>query len=438
MNKLSAGIRCLIFTVAILFGGVALSTAEEFRLKNDVTVVYEYIPHTQIVSVQAWIKTGSVNEDSGNNGISHFLEHILFKGTKNFAPDEIDKIVESSGGLMNAGTSKDYTTYYVTLPAYNAEVAFKVISDMVFNASFIPEEIEKEKPVVIQEIQRMFDNPTYDMWRDAINLLFTGTPYSMEIIGTEENVNAFAQKTLLEYYRTHYHPQNTTLVIVGDLAFNEAQKLADKYFSVASSAKAAKGYDKVWKPAIKTSVVKTYQRDVAQDYILLAYQLNATAKDAPVYEVLSEILSGGEYSLLNQDLKYDMGVVTAVSAGKILSKNAGGYIVHMVTNPGDADKAVAALKTSLMKLTNGTLSDNELQKAKNRLKSRTVFQKEKASSEAGEIGYSYTLGLKDYYHTYLKRIDAVTMKDVVASAGVIFSSPSIQYSTVPEMAKTAP
>lgn len=413
-----------------------MGIAEEFHLNNGVTVVYEYIPHTQITSVQAWIKTGAVNEDRRNNGISHFLEHILFKGTKNFAPDEIDSIVESNGGIMNAGTSKDYTTYYVTLPSDHAEVAFKVISDMVFNASFIPDEIEKEKPVVIQEIQRKFDNPTYDMWRDAMKTMFADTPYAMEVIGTEENVNSFSRQTLLEYYRTHYHPNNTTLVIVGDMQFAEAKNLAQKYFSVVSAAKATKGYDKAWNLSIKSPVTQVYKREVAQDYILIAYQVNATAKDAPVYEVLTEILSGGEYSLLNRELKYEKGVVTAVSAGEILSRNAGGYIVHMLTNPGDTDKAVAALKTSLLKLTKGALTEEELQKAKNRLNSRTVFQKEKASSEASEIGYSYTLGLKDYYHTYLNRINAVTVKDV-AAAGALFSQPYIQYSTVPQESKNS-
>ncbi len=408
-----------------------MGATSEFQLKNGVTVVYEYIPHTQIVSVQAWLKTGSVNENEQNNGISHFLEHILFKGTKNFMPDEIDSVAESHGGIINAGTSKDYTTYYITLPSEHADVGSKIISDMVFNASFIADEIEKEKPVVVQEIQRKFDNPTYDMWTDAMSILFAGTPYEMEIIGTAENVNSFTRDMLVQYYKSHYHPHNTTLVVVGDIDEKTVRSLAEKYFNVSSSVKAAKGYAATWKPTMDKLVTKQYTRDVSQDYVLIAYQVDAVAADAPVYEVLTEVLSGGEYSILSQDLKYDKGLVTAVSSGELLSKSAGAYFFYLVTNPGDVDKAVKALDASLAKVTSGGISPQELQKAKNRLKSRTVFQKEKSSSEASEIGYSYTLGLKNYYNTYLDRIDSVSATDVANVLKSMLKRARLQSVTIP-------
>ncbi|MDR2884667.1 MAG: insulinase family protein [Deferribacteraceae bacterium] len=424
-------LRYAVYVCLFLYGGVALGETVEFQLKNGVTGVHKFTPHTQITTVQAWIKTGSVNEDSKNNGISHFLEHILFKGTKNFKPDEIDNVVESHGGVMNAGTSKDYTTYYITLPVEHAEVAFKVISDMVFNALFLAAEIEKEKPVVVQEIQRKFDNPTYDMWREAVALLYDKTPYTMEVIGTEDNVNSFTTESLRKYYDTYYHPQNVTLVVAGDISEKETKALAEKYFNVKTTAKAGKGYDGKWTPSIKKSSSKSYERDVAQDYVLLGYQVNATAEDAPVYDVLTEILSGGEYSYLNKELKYDRELVTAVSAGDMLSKNAGGYLVHMITNPDDSDEAVKAFDEVIAKFTDKGLSASDLQKAKNRLKSRVVFQQERAYSDASEIGYSYTIDQKDYYNRYINSIDAITMKDVLSTAKAIFTAPHITYKTVP-------
>ena len=410
-----------------------LLSGEEFKLNNGVTVVYEHTPHTQIATVQAWIKTGSANESAENNGISHFLEHILFKGTENYKPDEIDAIVDAAGGQMNAGTSKDYTMYYVTLPVEHAGVAFSVISDMVFKASFIPEEIEKEKPVVVQEIQRKYDNPTYEMWRDAMAEMYESTPYAMEIIGTEENVNSFTSEMLKDYYSSHYHPKNTTLVVVGDISKAQAKELAEKYFAGLSKIEPAEGYTGKWapKPLPVKNKAKVYNKEVAQDYVLSAYRLPATAVDAPVYEVLTEILSGGEYSLLNKELKYDKGAVTAVSAGDMLSKNAGLFIVHMVTNPGDSEMALKALEAALDVVISGKTDNKELEKAKNRLKSRTVFMKERASSLASEIGYSYTLDIKDYYHTYTSRIDKITAEDV-KTAALVFKEPAAVYITVPE------
>ncbi|MCA1927886.1 MAG: insulinase family protein, partial [Calditerrivibrio sp.] len=134
--------------------------AEEFRLDNGIKVVYNRIPNIKITSVQVWMDTGSRNETKEINGISHFLEHMVFKGTEKFGPDEIDLMVEANGGQMNAATSKDYTFYYITIPTENVEIAFDAISQMVFDAKFIEEEIEKEKPVVLEEIKRKYDDPT--------------------------------------------------------------------------------------------------------------------------------------------------------------------------------------------------------------------------------------------------------------------------------------
>jgi predicted Zn-dependent peptidase len=408
-----------------------LADSAEFKLDNGVTVVYEYIPSTKIVSVQAWIKTGSVNEDEKLNGISHFLEHILFKGTKNFKPDEIDVVVESAGGVMNAGTSKDFTSYYITLPEETAETAFKVISDMIFAASFIPDEIEKEKPVVLQEIERKFDNPTYQMFMDAIEVLAADTPYRREVIGTAENVRSFTPEMLRKYYESHYHPQNTTLVVAGDITLERVKTLSKKYFNVKSRVKPSGGYDREWKTTFVSSAEREYKQEIAQDYVLVGYQLPASAKDAPVYEVLSEILSGGEYSLLNRDLR-DKGLVTAAYSFEILNKRAGSYIIDIAANPNESGKALSALDKTLQKMSSGKVTEKELERAKNRLKSNVIFRKEKAGRTASEIGYSYTLDLGDYHRKYISLIDNITLKDIADTSKAIFSSPRIVYKTLPK------
>lgn len=408
-----------------------MGNAYEYQLNNGLTVVYEHIPHTQLVTVQAWIKTGSANEDSQNNGISHFLEHILFKGTENFSPNEIDEVVEAHGGIMNAGTSKDYTNYYITLPAEHALIAFKVISDMVFNASFIPDEIEKEKPVVLQEIQRKYSNPLYDMRKEMYTKLFKNTPYEMEVIGTAENVNSFDSKILREYYKSNYHPQNITLVVVGDIDQSLVNKLAQNFFSQENKSKPAQINRYEWKTFVKDNSTEIFKRDVAQEYVLIGYQVNATAKDAPAYEVLTEILSGGEYTILNKVLKYEKNIVTSVYASEILSKNCGAYIIHMLIAPEDRQKAVSELNNTLKAFYSNPVSESELEKAKNRLISRTVFRQEKTSQEANEIGYSYTLDLKDYYNTYNSKINAVTAEEIKKVAEEIFLSPAITHITTP-------
>jgi zinc protease len=163
----------------------------------------------------------------------------------------------------------------------------------------------------------------------------------------------------------------------------------------------------------------------------VGYQVPASAKDAPVYELITEILSGGEYSLLNIDLR-DKGLATAAYSFEMLNKRAGAYIIDMSTNPNESGKALAALDNTLRKLTEGKISPRELAGAKNRLKSSVIFRKERSSRLASEIGYSYTLDLGDYHREYISLIDKVTLKDITDVSKLIFSSPRIIYKTVPK------
>lgn len=181
-----------------------MSAPIETKLDNGLTVLYEKVPGVKVVSVQCWIKTGSVNENDKLSGISHFLEHMLFNGTKKFKSGEIDEYLDAKGGYNNAFTSLDVTNYYVTIPADEAEAAYEVVSDMVFNALLLQSEIDREKPVVLQEINRKYDDPSYKMWQDLQASLFEGTPYARQVIGSSETVSAFTRQEIVDYIITAF------------------------------------------------------------------------------------------------------------------------------------------------------------------------------------------------------------------------------------------
>ncbi len=266
INKLLLVVLMVIFT-----GGNVLAQQTE-KLDNGLTLIYKQIPNVKVVSVQTWIKTGSVNETERESGISHFLEHLVFKGTKKYKPGDIDTVVESNGGVLNAATSKDYTFYYVTSPSHKAEVAFDTISEMVFNAEFITEEIEKEKPVVVQEIKRKYDRPTSEMWEEFSAIMFQGgTPYEREVIGTEEHVNSFTREMLVDYYNRYYHPENMTLVVVGDIEYDVVKKLAGTYFNQKRDVKAGEIYDKNGRLELKENIEKVIKKDLAQEYGVISF-----------------------------------------------------------------------------------------------------------------------------------------------------------------------
>ncbi|MGA1861387.1 pitrilysin family protein [Deferribacter thermophilus] len=421
-----------LMIILLCFGGVALATTE-FKLKNGVNVVFKQVDGVKIVSVQLWMKTGSRNENEKNNGIAHFLEHMVFKGTEKYKPSQIDEIVESNGGQMNAATSKDYTFYYITIPSKNAEVAFDVISEMVFKAKFLPEEIEKEKPVVIQEIKRKYDSPTYDMWVELSKNLYKNTTYAMEVIGTEDNIKSFTRETLFNYYNHFYHPENMTLVVVGDLSEAEVKKLAEKYFNKTKEVKSGK--QNVFKPTIlQKDIEKTFYKNVNQAYVAISYKAFPLTSDK-IYaaEVLTEILSGGEFSLLNQKLKYEKPLVTSVFGGYMGLRYDGSFTFYFTSAPDKQDEAEKELFSLINELKDGNLlTKNDIEKAKNRLISQFLFQHEKVSSEANDIGYSYTHDIKNYYKDYEKNIENVSLEDVKSLANSIFNGHYVLVKTLPK------
>jgi predicted Zn-dependent peptidase len=411
--------------------GVSLFAAEEFKLDNGVKVVYEKIPNIKITSVQVWMNTGSRNETQQVNGISHFLEHMVFKGTKKYGPDEIDQIVESNGGQMNAATSKDYTFYFVTIPTDKVEVAFDTISEMVFNAKFIKEEIEKEKPVVIEEIKRKYDDPTYDMWTFLAETMFEGTPYAMEIIGTEKNVKSFTREQLIHYYNKYYHPENMTLVIVGDIEKEKAYELANKYFTVKREVPRGAQLQ-FQKRRLDSEITQVYQKNVNQVYSMVAYEApELNEMDIYSLDLIDELLSGGESSILNKKLKNEMGLVNSIFGGYSGLKYGGVFLVFYTTEPGRHYTVDKELYRILSDLVAGNIDDTAFEAAKNRLKSSTIFKREKASSEAEDIGYSYTLGLENYYKNYTVNIDKVTKADVIKTLQSILTGPALIIRTVP-------
>lgn len=426
-------IRTFLLAVLTLIvtGGTVLAQQTD-KLDNGLTLIYKQIPNVKVASVQVWIKTGSVNETKNESGISHFLEHLVFKGTDKYAPGEIDSLVESSGGVMNAATSKDYTFYYITAPSHKAEVAFDTISEMVFRAKFITEEIEKEKPVVVQEIKRKYDRPTAKMWEQFAEVMFDGSPYSREVIGTEETVTSFSRDMIVDYYNRYYHPENMTLVVVGDIPFEKVEKMAEKYFSQKSPVSAGKIYNTEKTVSFEESFQKVIKKDIAQEYGIISFPAGGLLySDVYAMEVLSEVLSGGEFSVLNMRMKYDKQLANSINGGYYGVRKMGTFVFTYNAQPEKSED----IKNEIIK-TIGDLDDiltvEAIEKAKNRLKSQSVFQREKSSSEANDIGYSYTVGRPDYYHEFLDNMSKVDKKSILAAVKDVFNKKYVWLRTIPD------
>ena len=401
-----------------------MSAPVEHKLSNGVTVLYEKVPGVKVVSVQCWIKTGSVNENDKLSGISHFLEHMLFNGTKKFKPGEIDEYLDAKGGYNNAFTSLDVTNYYVTIPTDEVEAAYEVVSDMVFNALLLQSEIDREKPVVLQEINRKYDDPSYKMWQDLQATLFEGTPYSRQVIGSSKTVSEFTREEIVDYYNRFYHPENMTLVVVGDIEQEKAIELAGKYFNQTRSVPVGTRYQGENPVTFKSPVNKSFTADVNVDYAVFAYPTGKQDINT-VYaeEVFGEILSGGEYSLLNEVIKNQNKTAIYVTDIGLFNHYNGLFGAMAVVPKGNGEKFKNEAVAIINDIAQGKLDEKRLEKAKNRLKSKNIFDEENVSSLAQNIGYAYVLDFKDYHLNYEKGIDAVTLSDVAMAAKRMTAGP---------------
>ncbi len=401
-----------------------MSAPIETKLDNGVTVLYEKVPGVKVVSVQCWIKTGSVNENDKLSGISHFLEHMLFNGTKKFKPGEIDEYLDAKGGYNNAFTSLDVTNYYVTIPTDEAEAAYEVVSDMVFNALLLQSEIDREKPVVLQEINRKYDDPSYKMWQDLQAALFEGTPYARQVIGSSETVSAFTRQEIVDYYNRFYHPHNMTLVIVGDIEEKQALDLAAKYFNQTRDVPAGKLYKGENQITFTKSIDKNFKADVNVDYAVFSFPTGAQDINT-VYaeEVFAEVLSGGEYSLLNEIIKNKNNTAIYVTDIGLFNHYNGLFGAMAVVPRGNGEKFRNEAMEIINNIASGNIEESRIEKAKNRLKSKNIFEEENVSSLAQNIGYAYVLDFKDYHLNYENGIDKVTKDDIVAAANKMTSGP---------------
>ncbi len=422
-NTFRAVIITALFLIFI-FSENVMSAPIETKLDNGVTVLYEKVPGVKVVSVQCWIKTGSVNENDKLSGISHFLEHMLFNGTKKFKPGEIDEYLDAKGGYNNAFTSLDVTNYYVTIPTDEAEAAYEVVSDMVFNALLLQSEIDREKPVVLQEINRKYDDPSYKMWQDLQAALFEGTPYARQVIGSSETVSAFTRQEIVDYYNRFYHPHNMTLVIVGDIEEKQALDLAAKYFNQTRDVPAGKLYKGENQITFTKSIDKNFKADVNVDYAVFSFPTGAQDINT-VYaeEVFAEVLSGGEYSLLNEIIKNKNNTAIYVTDIGLFNHYNGLFGAMAVVPRGNGEKFRNEAMEIINNIASGNIEESRIEKAKNRLKSKNIFEEENVSSLAQNIGYAYVLDFKDYHLNYENGIDKVTKDDIVAAANKMTSGP---------------
>ncbi len=388
-----------------------------FTLENGLTVLLVPKPGTGITAVDIWVNVGSLNETREISGISHFFEHMLFKGTEK-RPGGIDKEVEALGGRTNAATSYDFTHYYIILPSEHAELALDIIADITQNASFPEEEIAREKEVVLREQQQRSDDPTSFAFFTMRQDFYTVHPYKLPIIGFADSLEKLTREDFLNWMKTYYVPNNMTLVVAGDIEREKTlQIVKEKFGAMPRKEIPAQTYPK--EPARAQKTVKEIRRDVSQGYLIFAWPGPSIKEPQDVYamDVLITALSEGRSSRFYKKLKKERGLVTTIDASYFTQKEPGIFNIYAEFPYENRVAVEQAILSELKEILDGKLSAEEIERAKRVLLAREALQAETAAGFAGTLGfYSVVAGDYQFALTYPQKIRAVTVEDVLAVA----------------------
>ena len=419
MKKILCALTILTVSMNLTFAleeGMSYTT-----LPSGQKVVIKEVKDNNIVKIDTWINTGSINEDEKTNGISHFLEHLFFKGTEKTPAGAMDKILDSKGAIVNAATSKDFTHYYIQIPSKDFDLALDLHADMLQNPLIPRKELERERPVVIEEISKTKDSPTNRLFDNVYKILYekSNHPYARNVIGTKEIIQNVTREEILDYYKRFYTPDAFTTVIVGDVDKDVAlQKVANAFNKPTAKQKQEKiKYPKI-KPLEKKEALEETM-DINKTHMMIAFLAPkfSDSKDCYALDVLSTILSSGKSSILNQNLKEKKELVLSISSGNYSQKDSGIFYVYATLDPAKQKAVEENIISELNKIQKGEFDENSIKKAKNIIKTDTYYSRESISNISEDLGYDFTfIADENFYDNYLKNIDKVTKEDIIKAA----------------------
>ena len=405
---------------------------EVYERDNRHTIVLAH-KEGAMVNVSTWVKTGSINEDDKNNGISHFLEHLMFKGTHKHKAGEFDKILEAKGAIVNAATWKDYTFYYVTLPKgegnKNLFETIELHADMMLDPVLPEEEIgspfdlndttvtdKRERHVVIEEIRMRKDQNWTKVYNACNYNMYTKHPYKRDVIGTPEIISQVTRDDIMNYYQTFYSPANMTTIIVGDFDHDEILAKVEKEFDFKDRTNPEKRINEIDKPVTETKTVELTGH-INTGYLMFGWlgPKAADLKGTICLDLISIIFGDGTSSRLYQNLieKQPEPVFNMINSEHYQFKDGNNFFIQGNFKPESKELAVNLIKQELTNLLTNPITEAELLKSKKKTKSRLAYSAETVSEIGETIGYYTTVcdNLK-LIEDYLNDLESITIEDL--------------------------
>lgn len=383
-------------------------------LKNGLTVVTEEIDYAQSVSMGIWVRAGSRHEREELAGISHFLEHMNFKGTEKRTARDLAEVLECRGGQLNAYTTKEFTNFYCQTVSEDYDLAMDVLSDLYLHSRYDAEETEKEKNVVLEEINLYEDSPE-DLIIDMLNeLCWKDHPLGRPILGYEEQVRSFLPEALKEYRRKMYTPDNTVLAIVGHFDYDALMASAEKYFADFQGQKEKE----VLAAPVFTAGRVEKEKEVAQEHICIGYP-TCSIFDPHYYEsiLLNEYIGGSASSVLFQKIREDMALSYSVYSFITAYDDGGMLTVYAGTSPGMGKKVEELCLQELHTIAEQGVPAEALTRFKNQINGSMRLAADSLGSRLNRLGRNELFFRRNVpVEEVVERIAAVTTEDLALLA----------------------
>lgn len=393
-------------------------------LPNGLRIITEPMGHVRSVSMGIWIGSGSRRETVAQNGISHFIEHMLFKGTENRSAEDIAKVVDSTGGNLDAYTSKELVSYNTKVIDDHLGIGFDVLSDLVLRPLFQPEDLEKEKSVILEELKMEVDNPEYLVHETFFSRFWKRHPLGRSILGTKATIGSFDQATVRAYYNEIYVPANMVITAAGRISHQQIVDIAGKYFGHLPSGSPPPAEPL---PETATPLILKSKRSLEQVHLCIGVPaLPVAHPQRYAAYLLSTILGGGMSSRLFQNVREKHGLAYSIFTELNLYRDAGCLAVYSGTSTEHVKKVVGMVVDEFRRTCDEAVPDEEFRRAKDHLKGSLALSLESTSSRMSNLARQ-ELFFNRFFSVdeMVEAVERVEVSEVQALAQSFFSGRQI-------------
>ncbi len=403
-------------------------------LSNGLRVAYEVIDFVNSVTTGVWIGTGSAMENESNNGVSHYLEHMFFKGTEHYSAKEIAQQIEDLGGQLNAMTAKEYTCFYDKVLSEDIEQAIDTLAEMLLHSKFDKKDLELERKVILEEINMSEDTPE-DLIHDVVaEAIWQEHPLGRPIAGTADSLSKISRQDLISYYERQYHPKNAVISVVGKFDEKHLLNLLEEKFGQWNGPEE---YTQCSSPQKIDSNIKIICKEVEQCQLCLGFQgVCRTDEDYYAVQIVNAAFGGSMSSRLFQSVREEEGLAYSVYSYTSSYSRDGMFVIYAGLSAENLKKVLRLINQEIHKLKENKLSETELAVSKTQLKSSLIMGLESMSSRMSHLGKNLLLrGEILSAEELMQKIDRVDMKAIARVIERVFNQNTMNLALVGKVAE---